>query len=316
MGIQLIGTIGLILIGGIILIYLYLTWLSAKRDEADPLQRRLAQYSEDELPSTLEELEMSMTRSERIFVPLFDKLATFVMGFTPENQIETIRLKLERAGKADMEPTSFFAQRIMMTVVFGIGGFAVFFMVLEWPFIQVILASIGGAALGYYLPVAQLDSATKKRQEEIVKALPDALDLMTICVEAGLGFDTAMGKVYEKWDNDLARAFGRVLQEIQLGKLRREALRDMSYRMDVPDVTAFTGAIIQADQLGVSISKILRVQSEQMRIKRRQRAHEKANQAPVKMMIPMVFLIFPSIWVVLMGPAVVLLKDQGFLGGL
>jgi tight adherence protein C len=144
-----------------------------------------------------------------------------------------------------------------------------------------------------------------------VRDLPDALDLLTICVEAGLGFDTAMGKVYEKWDNDLSNAFGRVLQEIQLGKLRREALRDMSDRLDVPDFTTFAAAIIQADQLGVSIGKILRVQSDQMRVKRRQRAQEKAQQAPVKMMIPLVFLIFPAIWIVLMGPALVLILESG-----
>jgi tight adherence protein C len=146
-------------------------------------------------------------------------------------------------------------------------------------------------------------SKIRKRQENIIKALPDALDLLVICVEAGLGFDAAMGKVYEKWDDELSLAFGRVLREIQLGKLRREALKDMANRMDVPDVNSFTAAIIQAEVLGVSMAKILRVQSDQMRVKRRQRAQEKAQQAPVKMMIPMVLLIFPSIWIVLLGPA-------------
>ena len=114
-----------------------------------------------------------------------------------------------------------------------------------------------------------------------------------------------MGKIYEKWDNDLAVGFGRVLREIQLGKLRREALKDMADRMEVPDVTSFTAAVIQADQLGVSLAKILRIQSDQMRVKRRQRAQEKAHQAPVKMMIPMVLLIFPSLWIVLLGPALI-----------
>jgi tight adherence protein C len=152
-----------------------------------------------------------------------------------------------------------------------------------------------------------LSSKIKRRQDNIWKALPDALDLLTICVEAGLGFDMAMGKVYEKWENELAIAFGRVLREIQLGKLRREALRDMAARMDVPDVTAFVAAIIQADQLGVSMAKLLRVQSDQMRTKRRQRAQEKAHQAPVKMMLPMVFLIFPSLWIVLLGPSAIIL---------
>jgi len=135
-----------------------------------------------------------------------------------------------------------------------------------------------------------------------------------ICVEAGLGFDMALGKVYEKWDNELALAFGRVLREIQLGKQRREALRDMTNRMDVPDVTAFIAAIIQADQLGVSMAKILRVQADQMRVKRRQRAQEKAHQAPVKMMIPMVFLIFPSIWLVLLGPSLIILLSTSEVG--
>jgi tight adherence protein C len=123
----------------------------------------------------------------------------------------------------------------------------------------------------------------------------------------------AMGKVYEKWENELALAFGRVLREIQLGKLRREALRDMSTRMDVPDVNSFVAAIIQADQLGVSMAKILRIQSDLMRTKRRQRAQEKAHQAPIKMLIPMVFLIFPSIWIVLLGPAVLRVMASGLL---
>jgi len=159
-----------------------------------------------------------------------------------------------------------------------------------------------------------LQSKISRRQENILRALPDALDLLSICVEAGLGFDQAMGKIYEKWDNDLAIAFGRVLREIQLGKLRREALRDMAERMQVPDITSFTAAVIQADQLGVSLNKILRVQSDQMRVKRRQRAQEKAHQAPVKMMIPMVLLIFPSLWIVLLGPAVISLLNSGALG--
>jgi tight adherence protein C len=155
-----------------------------------------------------------------------------------------------------------------------------------------------------------LKSRISRRQNNIVKALPDALDLLVICVEAGLGFDMAMGKVYEKWDNDLSIAFGRVLKEIQLGKPRKESLRDMARRMDVPDVTSFIAAIIQADQLGVSMSKILRVQADQMRVKRRQRAQEKAHQAPVKMMLPMVFLIFPSLWIVLLGPSVIVLMNN------
>ncbi|NIP23182.1 MAG: type II secretion system F family protein, partial [Phycisphaerae bacterium] len=157
--------------------------------------------------------------------------------------------------------------------------------------------------LGFFLPTMFLSSKIRRRQDAIIKKFPDALDLMSICVDAGLTFDGAMNKVDEKWDDELAREFGRVIYEMQLGKSRRQALRDMSDRMEVPDVTSFVAAILQADQLGVSIGKVLRIQSEQMRIRRRQRAEEKAHQAPVKMLFPMVFLIFPSMFIVLLGPA-------------
>jgi tight adherence protein C len=133
-------------------------------------------------------------------------------------------------------------------------------------------------------------------------------------VEAGLGFNAAMSKVNEKWNNALSRAFGRCIAEMRMGQSRREALRAMSTRLDVPEVTAFVAAVIQADQLGVSISKVLRIQSEQMRIRRRQRAEEKAQQAPLKMSFPLVLLIFPSIYIILLGPALLILLHSDVLG--
>lgn len=144
------------------------------------------------------------------------------------------------------------------------------------------------------------------------KALPDALDLLTIIVEAGMGFDGAMQKVAEKWDNEISKGFAKVVQEMRLGVSRREALRNMDLSMGVPDVTTFVAAIIQAEQLGVSIAKILRVQSEQMRIKRRQRAEAEANKAPIKMLFPMVFLIFPALFIILLGPAALVLMETRF----
>jgi tight adherence protein C len=169
--------------------------------------------------------------------------------------------------------------------------------------------------LGFFLPSMFLSSMVRRRQEAIVKKFPDALDLMSICVDAGLTFDGAMAKVDEKWDGALAEEFGRVIYEMQLGKSRRQALRDMSDRMEVPDVTSFVAAILQADQLGVSIGRVLRIQSEQMRIRRRQRAEEKAHQAPVKMLFPMVFLIFPSMFIILLGPAGFQVLRSSALGG-
>jgi tight adherence protein C len=314
MNLQVIGIIIIVLSGIALLGGLF--WVGLRENSGqDPLQNRLAEYADRETPASLDELEMSLTFRDRVIVPLFKKLADFAAQFTPEQQIEETRKQLELAGKAQTtDPRTFFGTRIMMTLLFGVGAFILFFIISKQSALNAILFTGGFTALGYYLPALQLKGQISRRQNNIVKALPDALDLLTICVEAGLGFDAAMGKVYEKWDNDLAMAFGRVIQEIQLGKLRREALRDMSSRMDVPDVTSFTAAIIQADQLGVSISKILRIQSDQMRVKRRQRAQEKAQQAPVKMLIPMVFLIFPSIWIVLLGPSLILLRNTNLSG--
>ncbi len=301
---------GVVLLGGLVLVGY------SDKSEENPLEKRLAEYGDRDVPASLEQIELSLSTRERVIIPMYRALARFAIRFTPENQIENIRRQIELAGKSQtMEPVVFFGQRIALTIAMGIGAFVLFFMFTNWGVVKGTLGTIGGVFLGYYLPVLQLKGQISRRKDAIVKSLPDALDLLTICVEAGLGFEQAMSKVYAKWDNDLAIAFGRVLQEIQLGKRRSEALRDMSHRMDVPDVTSFVAALIQAEQLGVSIAKILRIQSDQMRVKRRQRAQEKAQQAPVKMIIPMVLLIFPSLWIVLLGPSVVILIESGVLGG-
>lgn len=303
--------IGLIVMGVVLLGGLLIVGLRGDTGD-DPLEKRLAEFGDRELPSSLEEVELSIGTRERVIIPIYKGMARFALQFTPENQIDEIRHQIELAGKTQsMDPVMFFGQRIALTLALGVGAFALFFFVAHWGVVKGLMGTIGGALLGYFLPILQLKSQISRRQDSITKSLPDALDLLTICVEAGLGFEQAMGKVYEKWDDDLAMAFGRVLQEIQLGKRRGDALRDMSNRMDVPDVTSFVAALIQAEQLGVSVAKILRIQSDQMRVKRRQRAQEKAQQAPVKMMIPMVILIFPSIWIALMGPAVIILVESG-----
>jgi tight adherence protein C len=176
------------------------------------------------------------------------------------------------------------------------------------------LLYIGAAAfVGSYIPASMLTSRINKRQTEVRKAMPDALDLLTICVEAGLGFEAAMSKVAEKWDNELALAFSRTLREIQLGKVRRESLKDMADRLGIAEMTSFVAAIIQSEQLGVSMAKVLRIQADQMRMKRRQFAEEQAHKAPIKMIIPMALLIFPSIMIIILVPAVMQIMSN--LGG-
>jgi tight adherence protein C len=307
--------IGILLVGGLVIVGA-LVYVGLRDDRGrDPLQERLAQYGDRELPQSLEEVEMSLSFKDRVLLPLIERLAGIVARFTPQKQLDVARKKIDQAGLTT-DPTQLFLARIVVGVILLIIGIVVFFVLRIGGLnpLMSLLATVGLGLIGFYLPMYSVNKRIKRRQDSVIKALPDALDLLVICVEAGLGFDMAMGKVYDKWENELALAFGRVLREIQLGKSRRDALRDMSERLDVPDVNSFIAAIIQADQLGVSMSKILRVQSDQMRVKRRQRAQEKAHQAPVKMMIPMVLLIFPSIWIVLLGPAILKVVELGQSG--
>jgi tight adherence protein C len=172
--------------------------------------------------------------------------------------------------------------------------------------INFVMVGIGGL-FGYTIPEFWLGGRVRKRQHAILLMIPDALDLLTISVRAGLGFDAALGKVVEKLPGPLSEEFRRALAEVRVGKQRREALRDIVARTEVGPLTNFIGAIIQAEQLGVSISKVLQVQSEQLRIERRQRAEEQAAKAPIKMLFPLVGCIFPSLFIVILGPALILI---------
>jgi len=280
----------------------------------ETLQQRLAEYGARETPVSLEEIELSLPFSQRVIVPLLNSMAQFVARFTPQRSLESARHSLELAGNPyNLTASQFWAARAVVAVILGfLIGLVMVVTKAEWS--RLVLFPLLAAALGFFLPVLWLSSQVSRRKNSIIKSLPDALDLLTVCVEAGLGFDGAMQKVTEKWKDDLSLAFARVLQEIRLGKTRREALRDMSDRMEVTDVTSFVAAIIQADQLGVSIAKVLRIQADQMRVRRRQRAEEKAHQAPIKMLFPMVFLIFPSIYIILLGPAILMIVGGGAKG--
>lgn len=286
----------------------------AKGEDDDPLQERLNEYAARNQVVSLEEIELSLPFTDRVIRPMIRSFSSMVARFTPSQTIESTQHKLDLAGNPNnWTPTEFWGIRVVAAVLMGGLSFALFSLTKQ-PVVRLVGLTALMALTGFYMPVLWLNSKIRRRQDEIVKALPDALDLLTVCVEAGLGFDAAMAKVNEKWDNELSLAFGRVLQEIRLGRLRREALRDMANRMEVPDVTTFVAAIIQAEQLGVSIAKVLRIQSDQMRVRRRQRAEENAQKAPVKILFPMVLLIFPSLFIVLLGPAALTVKNSGVLG--
>lgn len=315
MGTLVIIIIGVIVFGGAIA--LVAIGLRDTSDRVDPLQERLIEYASRGETVNLEEIELSQPFTERVIYPMARKLGELATRFTPQNALQDTARKLEQAGNPKgLDPTVFWAARFIAAV--GMAGLLLFVFSIasiQWTWGRKLLIVGIFAVLGFYLPELLIRSRIQRRQKGISRAMPDALDLLTICVEAGLGFDGAMSKVYDKSDNELSRAFGRVLREIQLGKLRREALRDMADRIGIPEMTSFVAAIIQSEQLGVSMARVLRIQSDQMRIKRRQAAEEEAQKAPIKMLFPMGVLIFPSILIILLGPAALMLM-QSALGAM
>jgi len=280
------------------------------------LQDRLEEFSQTGQQFTLEDLEMSAPFTERVVFPIARKLGELTMKFTPENWLTRISRKLELAGSTKMDPTMFLALQFVTAVCFGGGLFFILSMGSSnvTPGMKFLFAAIM-TLVGFFFPQFSLSTKITKRQKDVRKSLPDALDLLTICVEAGLGFDAAMAKVSQKWSSQLSLAFTRVLQEIQLGKLRREALRSMAENIEVSELTSFVAAVIQSEQLGVSMARVLRIQADQMRIKRRQLAEEEAHKAPIKMLLPMAFIIFPSLMIVLLAPAALTLLQSGMFGG-
>lgn len=301
-----------IILGGIVILVVVVVFVLVRRVRPkQSIDDRLNELAALGQSLTLEELELSQPFSQRVIAPMIEALSKMAQRFTPQHTIEASRHKIELAGMAHkIKAVQFLGYRMAVAILLG-GASLMLAFSSALPVFQRLGVIVIAFVLGYMLPSVWLGSKITTRQANIIKALPDALDLLTICVEAGLGFDAAMSKVAEKWDNELSLAFMRTVQEMQLGKLRREALRNMANSMDIPDMTTFVAAIIQADTLGVSMAKVMRIQSDTMRTKRRQRAEEKARQAPIKMMFPLVFFIFPTILIVLLGPAFIQIKSIG-----
>jgi len=263
---------------------------------------RLAHFAERVDP--LEKLELEQPFIERIIKPNLRRLATRIGRVVPTSSGDKIRTKLGEAGNpSGLGVIEFMGLKYLMAIGLG-GGSALLFIFAQVSSSLSFIVPLVLAAFGYMLPGIWLDRKAKSRKKEITRSLPDAIDLLTISVESGLGFDPALMRVAEKWDNSLTREFARVLSELRIGKHKREALREMAARNNVEDLNVFISAVIQADQLGVAISQVLRIQSDAMRVKRRQRAEELAHKAPIKMLFPMVLLIFPALYIIILGPAV------------
>ena len=225
--------------------------------------------------------------------------------YAPQRQLEASGLRLVMAGFPSwLKPEIWLLFQLVLAFVLAVGFFTIGVILKLEPGKLIVLCLLGVVG-GFLFPELLLLSRKEKRQLAIARSLPDVLDILTISVEAGLGFDAALGKVAERMEGPLADELRFVLHELWLGKSRRESLRNLGDRTGVEDLRLVTAAIIQADQLGSSIGAVLRIQSDQMRVKRRQRAEEAAMKAPIKMLIPMVLFIFPTIFIILLGPALI-----------
>ena len=290
---------------GVLLIVLGLSGSSP----VDPVQARLTQLGSMQAKN-LEELELQAPFVERTLRPLMARFSGRMQRMTSTSFSDTTERRLALAGNpGDMRVADWLGIKAVGAIVGAVVFFLLFFIIGVLglpPVISLGMIAVGGL-FGYILPEFWLGRRVRARQHAILLMIPDALDLLTISVRAGLGFDAALGKVVEKMEGPLVDEFRRALAEVRVGKARRDALRDIVPRTEVVPLTNFIGAIIQAEQLGVSISKVLQVQSEQLRIERRQRAEEMAAKAPIKMLFPLVGCIFPSLFIVILGPAIILI---------
>jgi tight adherence protein C len=253
-------------------------------------------------------IDLDVSFIDRVLKPGMASIATFFGRVLPQSTLAQIQMQLTQAGN----PMTY--NTFLTFWVISIGGCVLL--------AAIIVASAPGAlfpnrlvisalflVLGYATPRYWLKSKVKAKQKAVIRALPDALDLITTCVEAGLGLDAALQRVAEKSEGPLAEEIQKMLRDISMGKLRREAMQELGERIAVDEVTTFITAIIQAEQLGVGIAQVLRVQSDQLRTQRRQRAERQAHEAPIKMIFPLVLFIFPAFLSVILGPAVIRISE-------
>ena len=263
-------------------------------------------------PVSLQRSEMDRPFAERVVQPTLQGLARLAGRLGPEGQAARLRQRLDLAGN----PARWDVERVLAFKSLGlivgavVGGGAGY--VLKGTTLAIVVGVVGLATLGFFAPNMTLYQISENRRERMERELPDALDLLTISVEAGLAFDAALAQVARNTEGPLADEFFRVLQEMQIGVGRTAALRALGERSNLPDLRAFVTAMVQADGFGIPISNVLRVQSKEMRIKRSQRAEEKAQKVPIKILFPLIFCILPSLFIVVVGPAAITVVRELF----
>ena len=290
---------------GITFIILSVRWLSS-----GSVSKRLVQYVETPLDegqsrknqARIQPRIITGSFSSRIFVPTLRGIGRFVGRITPAGAIENLSKQMVTAGNPmGLGPREFYGINMVLTLL---GVFLAFVLFRRGTGAVNLVLCLLVLILFYAGPKVWLHFLVTSRQNRVRKGLPDALDMLSVCATAGLGFDQSLQRVSEYWDTPIGHEFGRVIHEMEMGMTRREALRNLSDRVDIREIASFVALIIQTEQLGMSISDTLHAQAEQMRIERRHRAQEQAQKAPIKMLIPMALLIFPALLAVILGPAI------------
>jgi tight adherence protein C len=297
-------------IAGLTILVLSVRWLSS-----GSINDRLVQYVETPLQISSSHGNFGQVQPRIITGSFFSRIVTpAIKGIgglfgriTPTGAIENISRKLMIAGNPmGLGAREYYGIGMVSTLL---GVYLAFVIIRRGTSMIYVLLSILVVILFYYAPKAWLQNRVTSRQNKVRRGLPDALDMLSVCATAGLGFDQSLQRVSEYWDTPIGREFGRVISEMEMGLTRRDALRNLSDRLEIREISSFVALILQTEQLGMSISDTLHAQAEQMRIERRFRAQEQAQKAPIKMLIPMAILIFPALLAVILGPAIPTLME-------
>lgn len=291
-----------LILAGILTVFLSQRWFNS-----DELSPRLISYVVEEEPSkrlasvvNSRTRELSGSLTSRVLLPILRRIGNIIGRMTPSRSMEELRHQLYLAGSR-LGPREFYGIRFAFLVI-GLWLASIF---VRRDFNQInLLISILVFVLFILLPVLWLRQKVTAQQNAIQKGFPDALDMLSVCADAGLGFDQSLQRVSEHWKTRIAQELGRVVAEMEMGLSRRDALRNLADRLDITEISSFVAVIIQSDQLGMSISDTLHAQAEQMRIERHYRAEEMARKIPTKMLLPLAFLIFPAIIAIIIGPSI------------
>lgn len=255
-----------------------------------------------------EEEDEYLPLTQRTIIPMMRAPVNQMRRLMPTSMLDNVSQRLILAGEP-MEMQSFLTLQLVSIAMFTLLPFLLVWSAGTIGLLQIGII-VGFLVVGFMMPQMWLKQRVGARQTAIIKSLPDAFDLITTCVEAGLGLDAALSRVAEKVEGPFADELTRTLRDIGLGKQRRQALRELGERTGVPDLVTFVNAVIQAEQMGSSVGTVLRVQADQLRVRRRQRAEEQAYKAPVKMIFPLILCIFPTLFIVILGPAVITIMND------